>query len=123
MFSKNLASHGDDTLGGRISFAREASGLSVDEAAERLGVLPSSRNARECERDVPRANRLTMMAGILGVSPSWLLTGRGHGPMEGNPEPERAALRQELRQASVDVEALNRRLRMIASRLDNENGG
>ena len=122
MFSENLASDGDDTLGGRISFAREASGLSAEEAAERLGVLPSSWNAWECDRDVPRANRLTMMAGILGVSPSWLLTGHGHGPMEGDPEPERAALRRELRQASVDVEALNRRLRTIASRLDNADG-
>lgn len=121
MFSENLGSHGDDTLGGRISLARETIGLSAEEAAERLGVLPASWSAWECDRDVPRANRLTMMAGILGVSPSWLLTGRGSGPMEA-PETDQAALRQELRQASVDVEALNRRLRTIASRLENRDG-
>ena len=121
MFSENLASHGDDTLGGRISFARETIGLSAQEAAERLGVLPASWSAWECDRDVPRANRLTMMAGILGVSPSWLLTGRGSGPMEA-PETSQAALQQELRAASADVEALNRRLRAIASRLENQDG-
>lgn len=123
MFSEHLAPHGDDTIGGRISFAREANGLSAEEAAERLGVLPASWNAWECDRDVPRANRLTMMAGILGVSPSWLLTGRGQGPMEGNLETVPAALRQELRQATVDVEALNRRLRLIASRLEGQDDG
>ena len=118
MFRENAASHKDDTLGGRISFAREASGLSAEEAAERLGVLATSWNAWECDRDVPRANRLTMMAGVLGVSPSWLLTGLGHGPKEEKSEDGQAALREELRQASVDVEALNRRLRTIASRLE-----
>ena len=68
MFSDNAAPHNDDTLGGRISFAREACGLSAEEAAERLGVLATSWSAWECDRDVPRANRLTMMAGVLGVS-------------------------------------------------------
>lgn len=121
MFSENLTSHGDDTLGGRISFAREAIGLSAQEAAERLGVLPASWNTWECDRDVPRANRLAMMAGILGVSPSWLLTGRGSGPREA-PETNQADLQQELRAASADVEALNRRLRTIASRLENQDG-
>ncbi|MBB3979970.1 helix-turn-helix domain-containing protein [Rhizobium sp. TRM96647] len=118
MFSDNAAPHNDDTLGGRISFAREACGLSAEEAAERLGVLATSWSAWECDRDVPRANRLTMMAGVLGVSPSWLLTGFGHGPLEEKSEDGQAALREELRQASVDVEVLNRRLRTIASHLD-----
>jgi len=122
MFSKNLALYADDTLGGRISFARETIGLSAVEAAERLGVLPASWSAWQCDRDVPRANRLTMMAGILGVSPLWLLTGQGSGPM-GEPETSQAALQQELRAASADVEALNRRLRTIASRLENQDGG
>ena len=39
------------------------------------------------------------------------------------PETDQAALRQELRQASVDVETLNRRLRAIASHLENRDGG
>ena len=82
MFGNDIAPHCDDTLGGRISIAREACGLSAPDAARRLGVLPASWNAWERDRDVPRASRLTMMAGVLGVSPSWLLTGLGHGPVE-----------------------------------------
>src|SRR5690554_3753433 len=72
----------DDTLGGRISLGREIAGLSIEEAAGRLGVMTQSWNAWERDRDVPRGNRLTMMAGVLGVSPSWLLTGLGAGPVE-----------------------------------------
>lgn len=70
----------EDTLGGRISAAREAAGLSMEEAAIRLGVQSDTWRAWECDRDVPRANRLTTMAGVLGVSPSWLLAGFGTGP-------------------------------------------
>ena len=82
MFGNDTTPHRDDTLGGRISTAREACGLSATDAARRLGVLPASWNAWERDRDVPRANRLAMMAGVLGVSPSWLLSGLGHGPLE-----------------------------------------
>jgi len=88
MLGNDTTPHCDDTLGGRISTAREACGLSADDAARRLGVLSASWNAWERDRDVPRANRLAMMAGILGVSPSWLLTGRGSGPFEESPEGE-----------------------------------
>ena len=72
----------DDTLGGRISFARDATKLTMAQAARRLGVQTASWNAWECDRAVPRFDRLTMMAGILGVSPSWLLSGIGSGPLE-----------------------------------------
>jgi transcriptional regulator with XRE-family HTH domain len=117
MFTEDLELHAEDTLGGRISFARATSGLSVEEAAERLGVLPESWKAWEFDRDVPRANRLTMMAGILGASPSWFLTGQGYGPLAA-PETERQVLRDALRQVTADAEALNRRLRSIASRIE-----
>lgn len=111
-----------DTLGGRISLAREATGLSEAEAAQRLGVLARSWTSWERDRDVPRANRLATMAGILGVSLSWLLSGDGDGPAE----PAEAAstddaaqeLMRELRQASRDVAALNRRMNEIADGLE-----
>lgn len=122
MFGSSIAPDCDDTLGGRISIAREACGLSAEDAAERLGVLPASWNAWERDRDVPRANRLAMMAGILGVSPAWLLTGLGAGPSEQRPDNDPAELRRALRQAEEDIEALNRRMRQIASRLEGEDG-
>ena len=91
MLCSDTTPHCDDTLGGRISTAREACGLSAADAARRLGVLSASWNAWERDRDGPRANRLVMMAGILAVSPSWLLTGLGSGPFEKSPERETGA--------------------------------
>lgn len=120
MLCNDTAPHSDDTLGGRISIAREAIGLSAEQAAERLGVLPSSWNAWERDRDVPRANRLAMMAGVLGVSPSWLLTGLGHGPLAQGPDDDPAELRRALRRAEEEIEVLNRRMRQITSRLEGE---
>ncbi len=111
-----------DTLGGRISLAREATGLSEAEAAQRLGVLARSWTSWERDRDVPRANRLANMAGILGVSLSWLLSGEGDGPADpaDAPSANDAAqeLMRELRQASRDVVALNRRMNEIADGLE-----
>jgi transcriptional regulator with XRE-family HTH domain len=69
-----------DTLGGRISLARDALDLSVEDAARVLGVEYDTWLHWENDRSEPRANRLSMLAGVLQVSLSWLLTGHGHGP-------------------------------------------
>ncbi len=71
-----------DTLGGRISRAREAAGMSSAQFARRLGVKSATLHAWECDRSEPRANRLTMIAGMLGVSLSWLLYGAGVAPVD-----------------------------------------
>ncbi|MEO3386278.1 helix-turn-helix transcriptional regulator [Mesorhizobium sp. CAU 1741] len=107
----------DDTLGGRISLGREAAGLTVAQAARRLGVMTESWNAWERDRDVPRASRLTMMAGLLGVSPSWLLTGMGSGPFE-RPEEQPGDLMRAFQQTSDEIAALNRRMQEIAASLE-----
>ena len=72
----------EDTLGGRIGRARVAADMSLKKAARRLGVKPSTWQAWESDRIEPRSNRLAMLAGLLGVSPTWLLVGRGQGPDE-----------------------------------------
>ncbi len=69
-----------DTLGGRISRARDGLNLSTAQLARRLGVKSSTVNDWETDRSEPRANRVTMLAGVLGVSPTWLLTGIGESP-------------------------------------------
>lgn len=69
-----------DTLGGRISLARDTLDMSVDHSAQVLGVNAQTWVNWENDRAEPRANRLTMLAGVLQVSPGWLLTGQGHGP-------------------------------------------
>ena len=59
----------DTTLGGRISMARETSGLSVDQVVKRLGVRATTYEAWEADRSEPRANKLVALAGILNISP------------------------------------------------------
>lgn len=71
-----------DTMGGRLSRARDAIGLSTAQLARRLGVQTSTIQAWESDRSQPRANRLSMLAGVLNVSPSWLLHGVGTSPAE-----------------------------------------
>jgi len=71
-----------DTMGGRLSRARDAAGLTVSELARRLGVKTSTIHAWESDRSLPRANRLAMLAGLLNVSLSWLLHGVGTSPAE-----------------------------------------
>ncbi len=74
----------DHTLGGRISIAREAASLSSAQVARRLGIKSETLRNWETDRSEPRANRLTMLAGVLNVSPGWLLSGRGEGPPVGD---------------------------------------
>lgn len=69
-----------DTLGGRISRARDALDLTTSQLARRLGVKTDTVHAWETDRSEPRANRVTMLAGVLGVSPTWLLNGIGEAP-------------------------------------------
>lgn len=72
----------NDTMGGRLLRARDATGLTIQELATRIGVKPSTVQAWENDRSQPRANRLQMIAGMLNVSLSWLLHGVGTGPSE-----------------------------------------
>nr|WP_051011666.1 helix-turn-helix transcriptional regulator [Nitratireductor pacificus] len=69
-------------MGGRLSRARDAIGLSVAELARRLGVKAATIQAWESDRAQPRANRLAMLAGVLNVSLSWLLHGVGASPAD-----------------------------------------
>ena len=71
-----------DTIGGRLSRARDATGLTAAQLARRLGVQSSTIHAWESDRSQPRANRLSMLAGVLNVSLSWLLHGVGTSPAE-----------------------------------------
>lgn len=72
------------TFGDRLAAAREQAGLDQAELAKRLGVKTSVIAGWEEDRKEPRANRLTMLAGILGISLSWLMTGVGDGPDGGD---------------------------------------
>ena len=69
-----------DTLGGRITRARDLSALTLEETASRLGVTDETLAEWESDRSEPRANKVMTLAGVLGVSPAWLISGTGAAP-------------------------------------------
>lgn len=71
-----------DTMGGRLSRARDAIGLTTRDLAWRLGVKVATVNAWERDRSQPAMHRLNMLSGLLSVSISWLLHGVGTSPAE-----------------------------------------
>lgn len=82
MTSENILDQNrdQDTLGGRISRAREALNMDLEEASEKVGVTQETYYNWESDRDEPRANKLVNLAGVLSVSPTWLLYGIGESP-------------------------------------------
>lgn len=67
------------TFGDRVAGAREQAGMSQADLAKRLGVKLKTLKAWEEDLSEPRANKLSMMAGLLNVSLLWLLSGEGPG--------------------------------------------
>lgn len=85
-----------DTLGGRIVRAREALNLDEHEAAQRVAVTLETYQNWETDRDEPRANKLSMLAMCLSVSPTWLLYGRGKSPISESVSEEVTNIREQL---------------------------
>ncbi|MEL6504063.1 MAG: helix-turn-helix domain-containing protein [Pseudomonadota bacterium] len=76
-----IEQHGDgDTLGGRILRARQAAGLNRVELARHMAVKKSTVQAWESDSREPRSSHMNIMAGVLGVTPTWLLQGVGSSP-------------------------------------------
>ncbi|WP_313760355.1 helix-turn-helix transcriptional regulator [Rhizobium sp.] len=70
----------DDTMGGRMSLARDAVKLSIEAAARNLGITPDIWASWENDRAAPAAGNLETIADTLEVSLAWLLRGHGAGP-------------------------------------------
>ncbi|MCK3777798.1 helix-turn-helix domain-containing protein [Ensifer sesbaniae] len=85
-----------DTLGGRIWRARDAANLSTKDLADQLGVRAETVSAWERDRAEPRTNRLFLLAGVLGVTPAWLIAGLGKAPDSDACDDERDGLREQL---------------------------
>jgi HTH-type transcriptional regulator, cell division transcriptional repressor len=109
---ENWYAEGRATLGDRITAAREKAGLSAAEAARRLGVRLSTFQAWEADASEPRANRLQMLAGLLGVSLRWLMTGEGDGP-----DPDQAVLPNDVRAALGELRGLAAEQSRLAERI------
>lgn len=111
------------TFGDRVAAAREAAGMTQKQLAKRLGVRAATLRNWEDDLSEPRANRLSMMAGLLNVSMMWLINGEGEGlsaPLE-EPQPmtdefrsilmELRNLRSEMLSQAEKVARLQKRLR------------
>lgn len=111
-----------DTLGGRIVHAREAQGLTTSQLARRMGIKTDTLQGWESDRAEPRSNRLLTLAGMLSVSPTWLLTGVGEAPVEAFTETEMMHIRDSvvrMREQAMtlvdELEQLQRRLETYES--------
>lgn len=112
------------TFGDRVSAAREAAGMTQAVLARRLGVRLVTLRSWENDVAEPRANRLSMLAGLLNVSIMWLINGEGEG-LSGGEGPavlpqgadellcEMRSLRVELSQSAKHVGMLEKRLRAL----------
>jgi transcriptional regulator with XRE-family HTH domain len=113
------------TFGDRVAAAREAAGMSQTALARRLGVQLSTLRKWENDLSEPRANRLSILAGLLNVSMMWLINGEGEG-LDGSEEgvgvmpadgaeilAEMRSLRVELSQSAKHVARLEKRLRAM----------
>ncbi|MBW4710304.1 helix-turn-helix domain-containing protein [Roseobacter sp. YSTF-M11] len=117
------------TFGDRVAAAREMADMTQPELARRLGVRVATLRAWEDDLSEPRANRLSIMAGLLNVSMMWLINGQGEGldaPMEEASLPASATdILNELRDLRTDmiarVEQLGRLEKKLRTALKDEN--
>ncbi|EBA07709.1 helix-turn-helix domain-containing protein [Sagittula stellata] len=109
------------TLGDRLAAAREAQGMSQETLAKNLGIKLTTLERWEDDLSEPRANKLSMVAGILNVSMVWLITGEGEGV--GNPEEDTTMgadfteILAEMRALRVQIKARTDKLGQLEKRL------
>ena len=113
------------TFGDRLVAASEKSNLSLQDLATRLGVKNSTIKSWENDNSEPCANRLSMLAGLLNVSITWLISAEGSGVEEPEksyetpddfqePLKELKALRMNLLKSVDRIDSIEKKL--IASR-------
>ncbi len=121
--TENQDWYGPDTatFGDRLAAAREAAEMSQAELARRLGVRVATLRAWEDDLSEPRANRLSMVAGLLNVSMTWLINGQGDGldaPVEEGVLPSSATeLLNEIRDLRADMVARVEQLGRLEKKL------
>ena len=103
------------TFGDRLAGAREAAGLSQEDLAQRLGVRLTTLQNWEEDLAEPRGNRLQMLAGMLNVSLSWLLTAEGDGL--DNPDEAPRKLAAEAEEALAELQRLRAGAIALADKL------
>ena len=118
---QNWYSNDAATFGDRVAAAREAQGLSQKDLSKKLGIGLKTLEGWENDMAEPRANKLQMLAGVLNVSLSWILTGDGQAPEDILSEDdqldlvdlmtEMRVLRTQMTQAADRIGVLEKRLK------------
>lgn len=117
------------TFGDRVAAARESAGMTQAVLAKRLGVRLATLRAWEDDLSEPRANRLSILAGLLNVSMMWLINGEGEGldgPVDMGPAPadlqnvlaDMRQLRADMLSKAEEMGRLEKRLRNLMSDTD-----
>ncbi len=110
------------TFGDRLAAAREAAGLTQKDLAQRVGIKTGTLRNWEGDLSEPRANRVSILAGILGVSLRWLLMGEGEGVSPpgdegGEMAPDMSSVLTELRSVRAQMSQSSARLAQLEKRL------
>ncbi len=109
------------TFGDRLAAAREQAGMKQSELARKLGVRSATLKSWEEDLGEPRANRLSMLAGLLNVSVTWLINGQGDGmqgpPEEENTDPTLQGLLSEVREIRADLLARSEQVGRLEKKL------
>ena len=121
---KNWFADDAATFGDRLAAARAARNMDQKALARRLGVAIKTLEGWENDLREPRANKLQMLAGVLNVSLSWLLTGEGDDVDDvEDADPinvsdiltEMRLLRTQMQRASEKLGVLEKRLKKAVS--------
>lgn len=110
------------TFGDRLAAARERENMTQAQMARRLGIKASTLRKWEEDLSEPRANHLSIMAGVLNVSMMWLLNGEGEGldaPLEadGAPDSDLEAIMRDMRDLRATVARSAEQLGRLEKRL------
>jgi transcriptional regulator with XRE-family HTH domain len=109
------------TFGDRVAGARDAAGMTQAQLARRLGVKKATVSAWEQDLSEPRANKLSMMSGLLNVSMRWLLTGEGEGTDAPGDDievpPDFSEILRELHELREDMRAQTERAARLEKKL------
>lgn len=108
------------TFGDRVVAGRDAIGLTQQQLARRLGVKLKTLQNWENDVSEPRANKLSMLAGMLNVSLIWLLTGEGEGlsaPGDAEENADMGSILAELRTMRMEASRFASRLGRLEKKL------